>query len=127
MRIVLTKIEKSTDQLLVAFKCDYGFGIAHWLSDSPNVDSEYEVEIDCDDVLKIASNTQETDEITYSISSDGRNTTFVANIDDVYEGGTVALRFGNSIMVAEFDGELPEKGEWYRVTTNRMELINVAL
>ena len=126
MRIVLTEINGSTDNQRVGFKCDYGFGVAQWLSDSPVVETEYEVEIDCDDVLRLGLNAQPTDEIDYRIASNGQCTTFVAKVEDVYDDGMVALRFGIAIIVVEFEGNSPTKDTWIEVTTNRMELNDVS-
>jgi hypothetical protein len=126
MRIVLTEINGSTDNQRVGFKCDYGCGLAMWLSDSPEVEMEYEVEVDCDDVFKLGLNAQPTDEIDYSVTSIGQSTTLVAKVEDVYDDGMVALRFGNAIIVAEFEGKSPPKDTWIKITTNRMELNEVS-
>lgn len=53
MKVILTKVDDSKDSQRVEFKCDYGVGSAHWLSDQPVANSEYEVELDCNDSLKI--------------------------------------------------------------------------
>ena len=126
MRIVLTETKDLADERLVVFKCDDGHGLAHWLSNVPIVESEYEVEIDCDEVLKFGVNVRASDKVSYSISSYDGNTTFVAKTEDIYDDGMVALRFGDAILVAEFEGNPPVRGSWIEVTTNQLGLNNVS-
>lgn len=122
MRITVTSITNSTNGLLVEFLSQYGTGQGHWTEGLPNVDQEYDVEIDLDDPLKFGENIKRSDDEVPRIYCLEQQTSFIAKIENVLDDDTVSLRLGDSLILAEYEGAFPNVGTWVEITPKRVEL-----
>jgi hypothetical protein len=126
MKVLITNLQCINERRLVEFECEYGMGFGNWLSVAPQTGNEYEVELDCDDVLQIGENTQLSNEKQFAMGATKLGTSFTATVEDVYDNGTASLRFGGGIMIIEFEGDFPATGTWLDVSTSRLGLNDIS-
>ncbi len=126
MKIGIRRVENFNNRLFVEFECDYGAGQGLWLSNPPTVGDTYEVEIDCEDELQVGQNAHLSDRNQYLITFIESMTKLTAKIEDVYEDGAAAIRFGGAIMVAQFVGDAPSKESWVDITTSHLALNDIS-
>lgn len=127
MKIVVTDVKSRDKSQVVEFQCDFGAGQGVWLSASPYIGHVYNIEIDCNDNFCLGHNVKLSESSWYSITFDDTTAKLTAKIEDIYDDGIIAIRFGDAVMVVEFDGNVPSKDSWVDMTTNQLELNDVSL
>jgi len=128
MNITVTAIDELNDLPIVRFTCEYGSALAEWLGEPPAANNQYHVELDSDETLSVGSNFKLTESTAPRIWMSGANVRMVVVVEGVYEDtSTVSLRFGNSVMLMDYDGDFPSAGTWVELCIREPRLNNICL
>jgi len=128
MNIKIEKIISTPPSLLVAFSTNYGNAIGTWEGEMPILDSNYDVEIDIDNVLlwgKEIINGKKS----FNVSMNSKNEIILNGIlDSLDEDGYAVLRLGSSItaFMTNIEKVFPfEVGSYIELTVPNISLFPV--
>jgi hypothetical protein len=101
-------------QTLVSFSSDYGACEGLWEGTLPNINRNYDVEIDIVDDLIWNVNVFETKESKYRLAKADKSLKIVAELESIEKDSCCVLRLGNAILMAEIKG-LPQLAKGFFV------------
>lgn len=127
MHVTVTSVAMADSRPSIGFLCRYGVGRGIWTVGVPRLDQEYDVEIDIDQSICVGLNTKVTRDETPRINSSEHQVAIIAKIENVFENHTVSLRFGDSLILVEYEGVLPTNGTWVEVTVPQIEISDTGI
>lgn len=127
MRVRVVKISCSDSMTIVNFTSQYGDSRGKWGSTKPQLNSEYDVELEIGVRLNCAVNFQLAGTGTPLIAYSENMITIVAQIVEVFADGGAFLRLGDSLMFVEYEGDFPAVDTWIELYTNEVTLFNANL
>jgi hypothetical protein len=127
MHITVTLVANTASSPVIEFNCRYGVGRGTWTVGVPRLDQEYDVEFDFDQPLRFGVNTKVTNDKVSRIYNSEHQITFIAKIEDVFENDTASLRFGDSLILVDYEGVFPAIGTWVEVTLPQIEISDTGI
>lgn len=82
------------------------------------------VELDFNQPLRVGVNIKATSAEAPRIRNSEDQNTLVAKVEDVFDENVACLRFGDSLILAEYEGEFPAVGTYVEVTLPEIELFD---
>ncbi|MBB6214460.1 hypothetical protein HNQ80_000540 [Anaerosolibacter carboniphilus] len=126
MKILINKISRMTEDIIVDFSMEFGSGKAAWNGyRKPEQGKQYNVEYDITDPLRWEKDVVLSKEKNFKIFMK-QGTTFITGIlEKVYNDGVADLRFGKSIIQLEIQGKNIPKGQYVEVKADSLEVYDV--
>lgn len=121
MNVVIISYEESNSEIKVEFSTEYGEGIAFWQGAQPKKGFAYDVELEIPDVLKWGKDINRTNSKFYSIEILNNRVCFEGKLES-YSGndGCCIIRFGDSIILLETEGNPSEVQSFLRFETENV-------
>ena len=126
MQIYVNQIveEKSFNEFIIKFSCEYGSGIALWKGDRPSSNYEYYVEIEINEILgwnnEIILNDEEI-----AIKLNNGDCYIAGLLESVDDDGFSVIRLGQSIITFETQGIPFPSGVYVKIKTSEVVFYKV--
>ncbi len=126
LKILINKINKDTEDIIVGFSMEFGSGTAVWNGNRiAEKDKEYDVQYDITDSLVWGKDVVLSEEKKFNISGTEEEVFITGILERIYSDGLVDLRFGDSIIQIEMEGNNLPKGEYVKVRADSLEVYDV--
>ena len=127
MHITVTSVANTDSSPVTGFICRYGVGRGIWTVGVPRPDQEYDVEFDLDQPIRFGLNTKVTKNEVPRIYNSEHQITLIAKIEDVFENNTASLRFGDSLILVDYEGVFSTIGTWVEVTLPQIKISDTGI
>jgi len=127
MHVTVTSVANTDSSPVTEFICRYGAGRGIWTVGVPRPGQEYDVEFDLDQPIRVGLNTKVTKDEVSRINNCEHQIMLIAKIEDVFENNTASLRFGDSLILVDYEGVLPSIGTWVEVTMPQIEISDTGI
>lgn len=98
MRVIINEITHMNLNVIVEFSSDHGSAIACWNGKVPNINKEYQVEVDIDNTLTWNKDILENKDYSSVFRRNGTSIMISGDIDSIDDDGYTVLRIGDSII-----------------------------
>jgi hypothetical protein len=127
MHVTVKSVANTDSGPVTEFICQYAAGRRTWTVGVPRPNREYDVEFDLVQPLHVGINTKVTNDEVSRIYNSERQITLTARIEDVFENNTASLRFGDSLILVDYEGVFPAIGTWVEVTLSQIEISDTGI
>jgi len=126
MKILINKVSKDTEDIIIDFSMEFGSGMAVWNGNRmAEKDKEYDVQYDITDPLIWGEDVVLSKEKKFSIFTTQEGVFITGILESVSKDGLVDLQFGTSIIQLEIDGNNLPKGQYVTVRADSLEVYDV--
>jgi len=126
MKILINKVSKDTEDIIIDFSMEFGNGMAVWNGNRmAEKDMEYDVQYDITDPLIWGEDVVLSKEKKFSIFTTQEGVFITGILESVSKDGLVDLQFGTSIIQLEIDGDSLPKGQYVTVRADSLEVYDV--
>lgn len=114
MEIMVTSVEIDSLSKKIFVRCSspYGNFCADWQSVEPSMNMKYIVEIEIPGVFKWGDTIKQSNEREFQIRKGSEHVSFNGVLDSIDEDGCASIRFGDSIILLETEGEPISLGKY---------------
>ncbi|ABR48356.1 conserved hypothetical protein [Alkaliphilus metalliredigens QYMF] len=126
MKIVINKVNRDTEDIIIDFTTEFGSGAATWNGNRmAEQDKEYDVQYDITDSLAWGEDVVLSKEKKFSIAITQEGIFITGVLEKVFKDGLVDLRFGKSIIQLEVEGNNLPRGQYVKVRADSLEVYDV--
>lgn len=127
MRVRILEVSEGRGRMEVEFATRFGNARGLWMSAPPAPLQEYDVELQVDQSLRWGREIVETPGEEPALESLPRGVRLRGTLDSISEDGVVAVRFDQSILLIETEGNAPRPGVRVSLTVEEIKLFDVKL
>lgn len=126
MKVHVTRVDTSTEDVIVDFTCEFGKAEAFWgTKPIPKANHDYEVELDISEELSWGEDVKPSKENRFGIYLHGDFIILIGILEKVYKDGMADFRIGKSLIQLELDGNNLPVGSYITVRCASVELYEV--
>lgn len=122
MKIVVIDTFSYLNVLHVKFHSSFGDGTALWSDTAPKIGEIIDVEFDFEEAFSWNINVKPTAEKSSKIKMENSLIQITAELVQADEEGYVALKLGDSIILIELDGPIPQKSGFVELSATAIQL-----
>lgn len=126
MKILVKKVDTSTEDIIINFTSEYGDAEAFWgTRPIPKTNAEYDVEFDITDELVWGKDVKSSNYKKFSITMKQDDIYITGIIEKVYKDGMADFRLGKNLIQIELLGKNAPIGVYVTIKTSSLELYEV--
>lgn len=123
MKIHVTEVDLSTEDIIINFTSEYGGAEAFWgTKPVPKSNTEYEVELDITDELTWGQDIKLSKENKFSILMKGDDIHITGILEKMYKDGLADFRIGDNLIQLEVDGSKIPTGQYVTISVPSIEV-----
>lgn len=127
MRVTIIEILSRSVHVEVRARAECGEFVAHWIGTPPQVGRNCFVELKCDDIFTFGVNASVSSDNTCAITYANGQVTLNGLCERVEGDGITYLRLGTSVVMLEFEDQLPPVSTWVRLRTKQLRMYDCDL
>ena len=110
MKVTITAVSQDHRGITVFYRCSAGGSVARWNGDAPVVGSQYDVEFEIEDVVRLGENASLVDPaVQAEVGVEGDTASFVGAAERIDDDGVIFFRLAPDclMMVDSVPGQVP--------------------